>query len=185
MKRSSGFTLVELTITITLFSLASAVLASLYISGSRQYQEESIRNDLSNSLTTLSDELASDAQNSYAVEATYGGYTSGTSTIILDVPAIDAAQNLVMNGSSFVADRIIYTLNGSSIKKTVVPGAGSARPAATGKTIDSKIVSFSITYSPALPASNQITWTASARDSYQKRTVNMSSTRSSKMRNHS
>ena len=185
MKRSAGFTLVELLITITLFSLASAVLASLYISGSRQYQEESIRNDLSKSLTTLSDELTTDIQNAYAVEANYGGYTSSATTIVLDLPAIDSSQNLVMNGSSFVTDRVIYSLSGSTILKSVVPGAGSARPAATNKTVVSKVVNWSLTYTPALPASSQVSWTVSARDSYQKRIVNVSSTRTSKMRNHS
>jgi prepilin-type N-terminal cleavage/methylation domain-containing protein len=185
MKRSAGFTLVELLITITLFSLASAVLAGLYISGGRQYREESIRNDLSKGLTTLSDELTTDIQNAYAIEASYGGYASGTSTIVLDVPAIDANQNLVMNGTSFVADRVIYNLNGSSVLKSVIPGAGSARSAATNKTVASKVISFSLTYSPALPASSQVSWAVSARDSYQNRIVNVSSTRTSKLRNHS
>jgi prepilin-type N-terminal cleavage/methylation domain-containing protein len=186
MRTSRGFTLIEALISLTLFSVISFALVTLYLGSSRSYQEESKRTALTTTLTTFNDQLAADAQSAFTIEPTYGSYTSGAGTVILGVPGVNASGALLSSGGGFVQDRIIYTLVGSEVLKSVVPGPGSARPSSTNKVVASHVSSFVITYNQPTPAtSDRLSWTTNVADTYQDRAITVEVTRSAKLRNKS
>lgn len=180
---SQGFTLVEALISLTLFSIVSFALLTLFLSSSRQYQEESKRTALTTSVTTLNDQLTADVQAAFTIEPTYGTYTSGADTVILAVPGIDGSGNLLSSGGSFTPDRIIYALSGNQILRVVIPAPGSSRPDGS-KVAASKVSSFALTYNQSAPAtSNGLSWTTRLTDAYQDRSITVEVTRSAKLRN--
>lgn len=183
MKAIRGFTLVEALISLTLFSIVSFALLTLFLSSSRQYQEESKRTALTTAVTTLNDQLTADIQAAFAIEPTYSTYASGADTVVLAVPGIDGSGNLLSSGGNFTPDRIVYTLSGDQILKVVAPAPGSSR-ASGSKVVASRADSFALTYNQGTPAtSNGLSWTTRLTDAYQDRSITVEVTRSAKLRN--
>ena len=140
--KSRGFTLIELVVVLSIFSLIAVVVSLLYVSGLTQEREESLRSQLVLKGETAVDIFTRDVQSAWQVAASYtsGGttYTSGGSTLVLGLPAVDASGNLISSGGSFTTDYVVYRTAVPYTYRSVFPAAGSSRQARTDQALINK-----------------------------------------------
>lgn len=173
-RNQAGFTLLELLIVLGLFGVIVTSVSTLYIASIKNSEDEFKRAQLTEALTLATDTLSDDIKAATAIEATYSTYTSGSQTVVLDLPAVDSSHNIIYLGNSFVLDRVVYTYSSGVLTKSVFPGSGSSRSAVTNKTVLSKISSLSFTYPSSPPAGNsQMSYSITVTDSFKNRTASL------------
>lgn len=127
-KQINGFTLAETIITVGLTALIVGGMFSIFlIEQQALYLRASRGDDMRQGQTALRRIEDTIRQGQLVVSsATISGtaYTTDLHTLILDIPAINAAGGNI----SGVTDRVVYTLNGTDLKEVSLPGTGSVRP---------------------------------------------------------
>jgi prepilin-type N-terminal cleavage/methylation domain-containing protein len=169
---AAGFTLLELMIVMSMLGVIMLSVTTLYIANIKNSEDESRRAQLTESLTLATDNLTDDVKNASAIEASYSSYTSGSQTVVLDLPAVDSSHNIIYSGTSFVLDRVVYAYASGALTRSVFPGSGSTRSAVTRKTVLSKITALNFTYPNSPPAgSSQMSYSITVADSFKDRTA--------------
>ena len=108
MKKETGFTLIEVIITLTLITIVLGILVSIYIFNVRTFQIELWRSKLQTETQTILDKIISDTKLATEISENYNEYSTSSDTIILAVPAVDESQNFLYAGEQFKKDYIIY-----------------------------------------------------------------------------
>ena len=171
MKRTDkrGFTLAELLIAAFIMTIAMVVIFEAFIGinknarilmaylGSYLKGREAI------------DVISKDSRIAVRVLDNFAGYVTTDDCLILKVPSIDAAGNIIDVNNEF--DYIIYRINNNDLWKTVIPGTNSARPAYDGvfkKNIESLYISCAGTGLSGIPHKSSVTyltlWAAISED---------------------
>lgn len=144
--RESGFTLVEMLVGIALVALLSVVLSAIIITSQRSAAVEKTRSDLTTGNRRLFDDTSRNVKLASTVlaSATLLGtaYTTGAETLVLQLPAIDASQNLVTG----VSDLIVFRKNGSNYEFIQDAGAGSVRPDTASRIYSNRMTALTFTY---------------------------------------
>ncbi len=123
-----GYTLLEIVLAMVLGTLLLALTFSIYEIVNRGLSRES---DRANQLflgRLASDRICKDIRSARRVKSSYGGYTSSSTVLILEVPSYNASG--LISGSY---DYILYRFNSSdkSLRKSVFPASGSSRQGVT------------------------------------------------------
>lgn len=163
MKRK-GVTLIELIIVMGIISIFSILLSSVYVSGYKTFKAELASSAIQSNAQTILDALTTDIKNGVLIEETYDIYTTGPSSIIIRIPAMDNNKNILYSGSDMLFDRIIYYYSGNAIHKVTFADPSSSRFAKNGvdSVLDSKILVLNFSYDPDQIAPTLVTTTISS-----------------------
>jgi len=184
--KKHGLTLIELLITIGLVGMILIVITGVYVSGFRTYQEELSSSMVQSNAQTILDALATDIKNGMLIEQSYDVYVTGTSSIIIRVPAINSDKQIQYSGTDMLYDRIIYYYQSNEIHKLVFADPSSTRYSANGvdKVLDSKILSLSFTYDPDQTTATLVTATVSSDIKVGNRNKTITISGTARLRNH-
>lgn len=185
--KKKGLTMIELIVVMVLLSILLPVLLSIYVYGTKTFNEELSQSELQSDAQTILDSILNDIRNAQSVEASYDDqfFSNGT-TIVLKVPALDQSQNIIYDGSTMQSDIIVYSFYDNSIHKRVFADADSRR--ATQNNIDkilaSNILELNFTYEPDPLAATlvQVTLKNHKKVGNQSKSINVSS--KARLRNH-
>lgn len=127
-KLNKGFTLAETILTVGLSAMIITAMFSVFAIEQRALELRSQRGDDVRQGQTALRRIEKNIRNGEAVLSTatlFGTpYTTGSQTLIIDVPAIDIDGNFI----SGETDRLAYVLSGTSVLEISVPAASSVRP---------------------------------------------------------
>lgn len=126
-KSRAGFSLVEVSISMVIGLLATIAIMSTFLAASRISVESFVRNQAVTDARLIVDRLTSDARNAITVVNSYKSFSSDNSTLILQLPAIDAQGFPIDIETHF--DYVIYHPgdDGNSFRRTVDAHAQSSR----------------------------------------------------------
>jgi prepilin-type N-terminal cleavage/methylation domain-containing protein len=142
-----GLTLVELLVSMVIFSIILAATSNIFIVALKNYQVSMAKSSLQNEVNFLLDDIANNAKLATEIPASYDIYNRPESQLILAVPAIDASRNFLYSGSNLLKDYYVYYLdNGSLHKKIFSNNEASIRFSENG--IDSVVLTGVETTSP-------------------------------------
>jgi prepilin-type N-terminal cleavage/methylation domain-containing protein len=125
--RSSGFTLIEILITIALFAILMFGISQLYLVYGRAVtlQESSIGIALGGSSIVDAVRTAALQAGQVVATHTFSGvvYESATTTAIFELPAVDTSGAIITNTYDYIA----ISASGSNVYRIVDAASGSAR----------------------------------------------------------
>jgi len=124
---AAGFTLTEFLIAtfIMLFTVISAYNAFMTFSKDAKILGAYLNSYLKG--REVIDLISKDVRMAVRVMDTYGGFVSTDDCLVLKVPSLDEAGNVVNIDEEF--DYVVYRLESGDLWKTVMPGSVSARAA--------------------------------------------------------
>lgn len=162
----AGFTLMEMIILVFLFAVLMLGLMNIF-----DWQIKVYNLEQAEMLATGSARVAMNNLNlmlvqgsSIVAQRTINGtdYTTGGSSIIVQLPAYDVSGNLI----AATYDYVVFTASGTNLTQVMDLAANSARRNTT-KTLSDKIQSFALTYNNADPTSaNKVTIDLTTRAYY-------------------
>ncbi len=122
-----GFTLIETTIVLSIFAVASIVIGSIYISHSKFYTLESAAADIKTQKNIFTQNFKETAESANLVMASYifNGITraSSSSTAVFKLPAQDSGGNIIAAKYDYAA----FYSEGNKIYLETAADASSAR----------------------------------------------------------
>jgi len=129
-KKWTGFTLVELLVAMTIFTILSAVIVAAYIGAQRSFVTGAALLDLQSQTRQSINWLRRDIKWAILIDSSHGSYTTSDNELILVLPSIDTAHNL-----TGTVDYVTYHLNSSDpaiLERIVESNATSTgRPSGT------------------------------------------------------
>jgi len=145
-KNESGFTLIELVTGVAIIALLSVVLSAIVVSAQRSAAVEKTRVDLVTENRRLIDETTRNIKNASSVLASStvlgSPYITGSQTLILQLPAIDASQTLLAG----VSDTLVFRQTGSNYEFIQDAGSGSVRPDTGSRIFSQRVTTLTFTY---------------------------------------
>lgn len=133
-KKSRGLSLLEAIIYIFIATLIIAVISEIFINQSSLGQKRTYQSDVELNASAGIEVIKTAIQGAGTVVAsrTFGGtaYTSDANTLILELPSIDASDDIVVGSYDYV----VFFLDPSDptlLKATTEAAAGSARQSST------------------------------------------------------
>jgi len=181
-----GFTLVELLITISLIAAIAIVISSVFISGYRTFNDEISNARIQSSAQTILDRIITETKNGMLIEATYGTYTTGANTIIIQVPAVNKNKEIQYSGTNMLFDRIIYYYADNTIHRVVYADSSSSRYSYNGidRTLSKNVLELSFGYDPTPEAATLVTATVTTGDRVNGKTKQITIIGKARLRNH-
>lgn len=145
-QKEQGFTLIEIIIVIAIFSALMLALLNLFDWHNKVYLLERADTQATGSARiTMNNMTKYIAQASQVLASrTINGttYTTGSNTVVLQLPSFDASGNLIASTNDYV----VYNLSGTTLSQiTELGSASSARYAGT-KVMSQDVGTLSITY---------------------------------------
>lgn len=177
--KQSGFTLFEMVIVIFLMAVLLIGLLNMFDWQQKVYNLEQAEiaatGSARNAMNAMTFGLAQGSAIIASRNISGADYSTGSSTVIVQVPSFDSSGNWI-SGSS---DYIVYTTNGTNLYQIIESAAGSSRTAGT-KLLSDTLETFTLSYNNASPAaasqvSIDLTTRAYYRDN-QSVTVNLQET---------
>lgn len=123
IRRNKAFTLIEILVSLSIMFLVLISSMSLYIYYWHTFSIGNTMLDVYSSSRLAMEWIGRDIRQAAQVVPNHGAYTTNNNVIVLQVPAVDASDNII--GSHY--DYIIYQLVGSDLKRIVVKDALSSR----------------------------------------------------------
>lgn len=127
MNKNGGFALIELVVAIAIIGIVIFVATDTYLGGLVSSKNEYLKSRLSSDARIISEGILDNIKLAASVEENSGIYTTGISTLVLAVPAIDSDNNFIYNGNQLLLDNIIYTLEGENLHKIIYSTNGTSR----------------------------------------------------------
>lgn len=141
----SGFTLIEVAITVALFVVLALGVEQLYVAYSRIVNVQTASIGVALGASAIMDAVKNAGLQADHVVASHAfagtTYASGTSTVVFELPSVDASGSII--GSTF--DYVGIYATGTSAYRVTDAAAGSVRPSGT-KLLTSFLSSLSFTY---------------------------------------
>jgi Tfp pilus assembly protein PilW len=132
-----GLTIIEAIVVMAIMGLMVVGLGSLFIWQSSVYSLEAKKIDVERAHNNALEKISKDARAARAVTSSYGGYTSGSSTLVLQVP-IEATT---LSSTEF--DYIIYKYLATAGLQRVVYAASSSNRGTRTDTVDAYVIATS------------------------------------------
>jgi len=143
-----GISIIELLVTIVIFTIVSGILVAIFISGWRTFHWQSSQADTQAQAKFVTSTISREIQQADRVLAsrTFGAesYTSSATTLILEIPSIDANQYIIEGSYDFE----VFYLDPADPKKLKLKreaNPSSARRTET-KTISGSIENLTFVY---------------------------------------
>lgn len=154
LNNQTGFTLTELLISTALIGILTVFLASIYIGTTSLFSQQSLEIQVVQAATRLTDVLLENIRTAEFVVDTLtvspDTFTTGTDTLILAIPSIDASQDPIVGTYDYY---IFYQdqINTTDFRWKLVPNVASSRTS-FDKLAAEEITNLSITYNTTIPA---------------------------------
>ena len=146
-----AFTLIEVTVVIALFVVMMVAVIRFFTTYSSSFLYSRSMMSVSSSAGNVVNDVTEYGLSADQVESshTFGAtnYTSSASTLILELPSVDASG--VVLPSSY--DYVVYYKDGAYVYRTLEAGAGSTRRAGT-KLLSDAVSSLVFDYATTTPA---------------------------------
>jgi Tfp pilus assembly protein PilV len=143
---NSGFTIIEIVIVIFLTSILLLGLFSLYEWHATMYNYEEITVRVAESGRNAMQAMYANTAQAYRVLATSTVnstlYSSGPSTLVLQIPAIDSSSNIVVGKWDYAA----FHSSGTNLYMDISADAASSRKKVVGKLLSDSLYSLNFTY---------------------------------------
>lgn len=126
-KSEIGFTVLELVIAVAILGIISGFIATIVIRSGIIFEKQqgTVETGLANRFTL--DEIAANVRTAAQIEESFSSgsesFTTGTTTLILKIPSINADGETI----SGVFDRVVFYFDAGKIIKKVYPDAQSSR----------------------------------------------------------
>ena len=156
MKKETGFTLIEVIITLTLITIVLGILVSIYIFNVRTFQIELRRSKLQTETQTILDKIISDTKLATEISENYNEYSTSSDTIILAVPAVDESQNFLYAGEQFKKDYIIYYSSNNNLYKVISADPSGSRESTPSPVKLSGYTTCQFSYDPDIEDAEKI-----------------------------
>lgn len=182
-----GFTLIELIIAIALLTTVMMAVASIFSVVIKTYHLESQRGFFQKDLNFVSDNITRDIKQSQLVQS-YAPYTLSSTTLILNLPALDSSGNFIYSGSQLQTDTVIYTQSGTGLIKILYPNQLSTRavgvtPGSATTLISDNVSNLNFSYSPNITAPRQVTFSITLSRTSGARTITLTGGDTADLRN--
>lgn len=145
METGKGFTLLEVVITISIFLIMFLALVSFFVSSNSTFNYDKGFVDTASGAEQVMTAVSQNVIQADQVVASHafssGTYATGTTTLVLELPSVDASGSTISGSSDYVA---VYQ-SGTSAYERIEANASSARKTAT-KLLTDKLSSLSFTY---------------------------------------
>ncbi|MBI2356199.1 MAG: prepilin-type N-terminal cleavage/methylation domain-containing protein [Candidatus Doudnabacteria bacterium] len=125
----AGFTLIEVIIVVFMLGMAMLVLTSLFLNQNQVYQSQTAELNVTADARFALDDIDSSVRAADVVAASYSSYTTGTQVLVLQIPSINASNQII----AAAYDYFVYYLTGSDFFRQIFPNASSSRQATTKK----------------------------------------------------
>ncbi len=180
----TGFTLIEMLITIALFAIIMLVLFNLFDWHNRLFYFQQAQVYVSGSARSSLNDLSNYIAQSQAVLAshTFSGtnYNSGANVLVLQLPSADASGNIL--ASTF--DYVVFYTSSNQLMEQVAPAAGSFRTQVT-KQLSDTLNTITFTYDNAdFTQVKSVTVNIATQAKAGKQTVNYTLNQKVFLRNH-
>jgi len=143
---SGGFTIVELIVVVGLTAVISLFLAYLVGYQYQIYNTQAAQLSVTSDARGMADDIDSYVRQAHRVLSSYLTYTTGSQTLVLQVPSIDSSGQII----SGTYDTVVFYLSGTDFYRQVFPDASSSRPAVTKKLASGiDTANFSLAYNSA------------------------------------
>lgn len=148
LRRGTGYTLMEVVVTTALFAVLALGIEQLYVVYGRIVTLQTASIGVALGGSAIMDAVKSAGQEADHVVAAHAfsgvTYMSGTTTVVFELPSVDASGTVIPNSFDYVA----VSATGTSAYRLVDAAAGSARPPGT-KLLTSLLASLSFSYDNA------------------------------------
>lgn len=145
-QKEQGFTLIEIIIVIAIFSALMLGLLNLFDWHNKVYLLERADTQATGSARiTMNNMTKYIAQASQVLASrTISGttYTTGATTVVLQLPSFDTSGNLITNTNDYV----VYNLSGTTLSQITELGSASSARYAGSKVMSQDVGTLSITY---------------------------------------
>lgn len=188
MKQKNGFSLVEIIIGISIFSLITVLVIGIYISHFKIYSNQNSQIDVASQSKIGIDEIVNQIRQSQSIAGSCsacGADTSSSSILILQLWPLDANGD-PKDPTSGNYDFIVYKKNPADTKqmiRKILPDASSSRKASTA-IIANNISTLNFTYNNGTPSTaSQVTITLTTSQSSIGKTQTSTQTKIADLRN--
>ncbi len=152
--RNAAFTIVEIVVVIGLFALLMLFASGIFLSHNSLYYAQRAEINAVGTARSALDDITDEIREAAAVAAStdYQGatYTTDADTLVLSLPAVDAANVVLGN----VYDYVVYYIdaaNPKQLRKIAAPNAASFRRAEDRKLLSEHLFALSFTYNDPDP----------------------------------
>jgi prepilin-type N-terminal cleavage/methylation domain-containing protein len=146
--KKRGFTLIEMIITLGISVVALIALVNIFLTFNSVYGYQQAFMAAAGSAGSAMNALEAAVLPADQVLASHSfsgtAYSSGATALVLELPAVDSAGNIVAG----VKDYIAFYTSGTTLYRLTLAGAGSARVSGTKK-LSTTLNSISFTYDNA------------------------------------
>lgn len=139
-----GFTLIETLLVLLMMGIGIVVLTNMFISHNRLYRSQSAELDITSSVRSVLDDIDNNVRPAHRTLGSYGAYTASSTTLILQVQAVDPSDILISN----TWDYVVYHISGTSLIREIIADPSSSRVSST-RTLASNVSSITFTYNNA------------------------------------
>jgi len=148
----SGVSLVELLIAMSIVGILGVLIAALYFSHFKLFSSQNTRIEVASENKIALEEMTNQIRESQGVAASCCSptETTGANVLVLQIWPLNASGDPTEPNPSPAPqyDYIVYKKVSDTLKKTIVPAAGSTRPS-SDKIIASKINALAFTFDNA------------------------------------
>ena len=148
----SGVSLVELLIAMSIVGILGVLIAALYFSHFKLFSSQNTRIEVASENKIALEEMTNQIRESQGVAASCCSptETTGANVLVLQIWLLNASGDPTEPNPSPAPqyDYIVYKKVSDTLKKTIVPAAGSTRPS-SDKIIASKINALAFTFDNA------------------------------------
>lgn len=177
-----AFTMIELTIAIALLGTIMVAVFAIFTTATKNYRVQSQKSFLQKELNFTADALANELKLAHNVTQNTQSFVLSSTTLILSLPAADENGNFIYNGDIQEYDTLIYSKEGTNLRKVLIPSATSAR-APKDFTVLTNVNDVNFNYSPDSLNPLSINTSITVSRAVGKSTVTLSASRSAFLRN--
>lgn len=143
-KKSSGLTLLEVLIFITVSGIAGVLLVSTLVQNNNLFFDQSVKISQGLNINDATAVANDSIREAVAVASSYTSYTSGSEILVVKIPSYDSSGNTIPN----TFDYLVLTKDQAKpkiFKKLIFPDIASKRPA-EDKVLLTNLSSIRFTY---------------------------------------
>lgn len=120
---STGFSVIEMVIVVPLIAIMAFFLSYIGIYHFQTFNSQSAELNITDYARTALDDIDNYVRQATRVLSSYSTYTTGTNTLVLQIPSIDSSGQLVAG----TYDNAVFYLSGTDLFRRIYPDASSTR----------------------------------------------------------